>query len=158
VDGCRLRPAHNVERHRLVSLAAEAADLKIEISSVQGVAQRRRGLSRAFESKHSLVPSDTRQTVGFLPSLGRTLRRMPNRTAVDALARFRAHSCRMRQPGVDRQAATAGLGTACTPLLIVDVEESGRPRGSTRAWSLVLTISFHAMGVSLTESARPCPS
>jgi len=52
------------------------------------------------------------QTVGFLPSLGRALRRMPDRTAVDALARLGAHRARMRQPGVDRQAATAGPGTA----------------------------------------------
>jgi hypothetical protein len=106
-----LRPAHDVQRHRLMRVAAEAADLKIEISSVQGVAEAGRGLSRSFESEHALVPGDTRQPVSFLPSLSRALRRMPDRTSVNALARLSAHLARMRQPGFNRQAATAGLGT-----------------------------------------------
>jgi hypothetical protein len=38
VDGRRLRPAHDVQRHRLVSVAAEAADLKVKVSRVEGVA------------------------------------------------------------------------------------------------------------------------
>src|SRR4051794_31109575 len=85
------RPANDVQCHRLVSVAAEAADLKIEISSVQSAAEARRGLSRSFETQHVLVPGDTRQTVSFLPSLGRALRRIPNRTAANALARFGSH-------------------------------------------------------------------
>jgi hypothetical protein len=43
VDGRCLRPANNVERHRLMGTAAEAADLKIAVASVQGVAKARRG-------------------------------------------------------------------------------------------------------------------
>ena len=34
VDWRRLRPAHDIQRHRLVRVAAEAADLKVEISGV----------------------------------------------------------------------------------------------------------------------------
>ena len=49
---------------------SEAAHLEIEISGVQSVAEGRRRLSRSFESQHTLVPGDTRQTVSFLPSLG----------------------------------------------------------------------------------------
>ena len=61
------------------------------------IAEAGRGLSRSLESEHGLVPGDTRQTVSFLPSLGRALRRMPNRTAVNALARLGAHQARMLQ-------------------------------------------------------------
>jgi hypothetical protein len=89
-----------------MSVAAEAADLKIEVSCIQSVAEARKWLSRSFETEHPLVPGDTRQTVSFLPSLGRALRRMPYRTAVNALARFSAHQGKNAQPGVDRQAAT----------------------------------------------------
>jgi hypothetical protein len=91
VDGRCLWPADNVQGHCLMSVTAEAADLKVVISRVQRVAEAGRGLSRSFESKHALVPGNTRQTVSSHPSLGRALRRMPNRTAVDALARFGAH-------------------------------------------------------------------
>jgi hypothetical protein len=80
VDGCCLRPADDIQRHRLVSVAAEAADLKVEISGVQGVSQRRGVLSRALVSKHPLVPSLTRQPVSFLARFLRALRgrRGPN--------------------------------------------------------------------------------
>jgi hypothetical protein len=53
VDRRRLRPANNVKRYRLVGVAAEAADLKIEISCVQSVAEARRGLSRSGASQRS---------------------------------------------------------------------------------------------------------
>jgi hypothetical protein len=106
VDGRRLRPAHDVQGHCLMCLAPQAADLKMEIASVQCVAEAGRGLSRSFESEHALVPGDTRQTVSFLPSLGRALRRMPNRTTVNAFARFGAHPPTMRKLSFDRQAAT----------------------------------------------------
>jgi hypothetical protein len=106
MDGRRLWPAHNVQGHRLVGITTEAADLKIEISGVQCVAEVGRRLSRSFETQHALVPCDTRQTVSFLPGLGRALGRMPNRTAVNAFAKFGAHLSTMRQLGFDRQAGT----------------------------------------------------
>src|ERR1700722_8852132 len=88
VNGRRLRPADNVQRYGLVRVTAETADLKIQISGVQSVAEARRWLGRPFATEHALVPGDTRQTVNFLPSLGSALRRMPNRTSVNALARL----------------------------------------------------------------------
>jgi len=109
VDGRHLRPADDVQGHRLVGVAAKAADLKVEISRVQRVAEAGRGLSRSFETQHALVPGDTRQTVSFLPSLGRALRRMPNRTAVNALARFGAHQGK-NVPAWRRSASRYGLG------------------------------------------------
>jgi hypothetical protein len=45
---------------------------------------------------------------GRLPSLGRALRRMPDRTAVYTLAGFDAHRATKRQRGCNRQAATDG--------------------------------------------------
>jgi hypothetical protein len=97
VDGRRLWPTDNVPRHRLVGVRSRGSGPQGRDISRSA---RRRGwkrLSRAFESEHALVPGDTRQTVSVLPSLGRALRRMPNRTAVDAFARFGAHQARMLQ-------------------------------------------------------------
>jgi hypothetical protein len=124
VDWHRFRPTHDVQSHGLVGVTAEAADLKIEISGVQCVAEAGRGLSRSFESEHALVPGDTRQTVSFLPSLGRPLRRMPNRTAVDALARFRAHQGK-NAPAWRRSTSRYGLG-----LCEWDTQGRGKGRGN----------------------------
>src|SRR3981081_237081 len=44
VDRHRLRPAHDVQRDRLVSVITEAPDLKIPVAGVQRVTERRRGL------------------------------------------------------------------------------------------------------------------
>jgi hypothetical protein len=38
VDWGRLRPAHDVQRDRLVGIATEAPDLKISIAGVEGIA------------------------------------------------------------------------------------------------------------------------
>jgi hypothetical protein len=108
----------------LVGVAAKAADLKIEIFRVQSVAEARRGLSWSFETVHALVPYDTRQTVSFLPSLGRALRRMPNRTAVDAFARFGAHQGK-NAPAWRRSASRYGLG-----LCEWDTQGRGKGRGN----------------------------
>jgi hypothetical protein len=71
-----------------------------------------RRLGRPLEPEHALVPGDTRQAVGLLSRFSGSLRRMPNRIAVDALARLGAHPTTMRQRGCDRQAAIAGPGIA----------------------------------------------
>jgi hypothetical protein len=39
VDGRRLRPTHDVQRHFLMRVAAEAADLEVEVSGVLCIAQ-----------------------------------------------------------------------------------------------------------------------
>ena len=128
VDGRRLRPAHDVQRC-LMRVTAEAADLEIEISGVQSVAEGRRGLSRSFESEHALVPGDTRQTVSVLPSLGRALRRMSNRTAVNAFARFGAHQGK-NAPARRRSASRYGWARdRIWPLPIVDVDKSAEIGG-----------------------------
>jgi hypothetical protein len=72
-------------------VAAETADLKIEVPRVKNIVQCRRGLCWPLVPKHPLVPGDAGQTTGFLPSLGRPLRRMPDRTAVNGFARLGAH-------------------------------------------------------------------
>jgi hypothetical protein len=129
VDGRCFWPADDVQGHGLVGVAAKAADLEVEISSVQSVAEARRGLGRSLVPKHALIPRYTGETVSFLPSLGRALRRMPNRTAVDALARFGSHLPTMRQRGFDRQAATAVARNRIHPLPIVDVDKSAEIGG-----------------------------
>ena len=48
MDRRALPPAHDVERHRLMRIAAEAADLKIAVASIQGVTEGRRRLGRPF--------------------------------------------------------------------------------------------------------------
>jgi hypothetical protein len=124
MDRGRFRPADDVQCDRLMGVAAKAADLKIEISGVQGVAEGRRGLSWSFESEHALVPGDTRQTVSVLPSLGRALRRMSNRTAVNAFARFGAHQGK-NAPAWRRSASRYGWArNRPEPLPIVDVDKS----------------------------------
>lgn len=35
----RLRPAHDIQRHRLMRVAAKAFDLKIEVTGIQGIAE-----------------------------------------------------------------------------------------------------------------------
>jgi hypothetical protein len=124
VDGGHLRPADDVQGHCLMRIAAEAADLKIEISGIKSIAQSGGGLCWPLVSEHTLIPRYASETVGFLPSLGRALRRMPDRTAVDALARLGAHPTRMRQRGVDRQAATGWARNRTQPLQIVGVDKS----------------------------------
>jgi hypothetical protein len=64
VDGRHLRPAHDIQRHRLVRVAAEAADLEIEVSGIESIAQSGRWLGRSLETEHALVLGET---VGFMP-------------------------------------------------------------------------------------------
>jgi hypothetical protein len=123
VDGHRLRPAHDVQRHSLMRIAAEAADLKIEISCVQSVAEARRGLSRSFETQHALVPGDTRQTVSFLPPRPRA----PPNAEPNYRKCFREIWCSSTDnaPAWLRSASRYGLGSEETvPLPIVDVDKS----------------------------------
>ena len=155
VDGRRLRPAHDVQRHSLMRVAAKAADLKVEISRVQSVAEARRGLSRSFESEHALVPGDTRQPVSFLPSLGRALRRMPDRTAVNAFARLGAHQGK-NAPAWRRSASRYGLGsTRSVPLPVADAE---KPPGCPAAISRRAAIADAAANIPSAGATPPLPA
>src|ERR1700677_3532561 len=49
--------------------------------------------------KHTLVPGLAGELIGNLSRFLGSLSRMPDRTAIDALARLRAHQARMRQRG-----------------------------------------------------------
>jgi hypothetical protein len=129
MDGGRFRSADDVQSHRLVRIAAKAADLKIEVSGVQCVAQSRRWLCRSLVPEHALVPSLAGQPVRFLPGGRCTFGRMPDRTSVDTLARFSAHASRMRRAGRDRQAATDWARNRSGPLLVADVEKAA-PKGT----------------------------
>jgi hypothetical protein len=51
-----------------VRVATKTTNLKIEVSGVQGVTKLRRRLSRAFVSKHALVPRFAREPISFLAS------------------------------------------------------------------------------------------
>jgi hypothetical protein len=90
VDRRCFRPPHDRQCHSLM-VSQPRQRTSIAVSGIEGGAETRRWLSRSFETQHTLVPGDTRYTVSFLPSLGRALRRMPDRTAIDALARLGAH-------------------------------------------------------------------
>jgi hypothetical protein len=56
VDGCGFRPADDIQRHRLMRIAAEAADLKVEISCVEGIAQRRGRMGWPLVPEHAGIP------------------------------------------------------------------------------------------------------
>ena len=70
VDGRRLRSAHDVERDGLVRVAAEASHFEIKVTSIEGIAERRRRLRWATIAEHVLVPGLAGKAVGFLASSG----------------------------------------------------------------------------------------
>jgi len=86
VNRRRLRSPHDVEGNRLMRVAAETTNLKIAVSRVKRVAQRRRWLRWTLERQHPLVRRFAGQAVGLLASLCSARSRRPNRCAVDGLA------------------------------------------------------------------------
>jgi hypothetical protein len=107
-DWFRLWAADDIQRDRLMSVAAEAIDFRVETPAWR---------------VSTLIPRDTSWTVGFLARFRSALCRMPDGTAVDALARLGAHPARMRQRGLARQAATDWIWNGSEPLPIVDVDK-----------------------------------
>ena len=69
VDRRYLRPPDDVERHRLVRVAAEAANLKISVPRIECVTEGRRRLRRTLVAEHTHVPGLARELVGFLARL-----------------------------------------------------------------------------------------
>ena len=63
MDGRGFRPADNIQRHGLVRVAPEAANLKLEISGVQGISECRRRLHQTLESEHALILARAAATV-----------------------------------------------------------------------------------------------
>jgi hypothetical protein len=109
MDWRALPPANDVERHRLMSIAAEAADFEIEVPRIQRVPQCRRRLRGTLVAEHALVSGFAGEPIRNLARLPGALRRCADRCAINALPRFGAHRARMRQRGRNRQAATLGL-------------------------------------------------
>jgi hypothetical protein len=153
VDGRRLRPAHDVQCHCLVRVAAEAADLKVEISGVQGIAEARRGLSRSFETQHALN--------GQLPSEPRP--RAPPNAERNCRKCSREIWCPSRQnaPAWRRSASRYRLGSEPrSPLPVVDVDKSAAesresgPREGTCGDSGVVA-GYFAGGAPSTGASAP---
>ena len=61
-----LRPAHDVQRHRLMRVAAQAFHFEIAKAGVDSITQRGRWLRRPLEAEHALVPRLAGQTVSGL--------------------------------------------------------------------------------------------
>ena len=57
VDRRCLRAPHDIEPNGLMRVAAQAADLKVEIASIRCVVQRRRGLRRPLKANMRSVQS-----------------------------------------------------------------------------------------------------
>jgi hypothetical protein len=51
-----LRSANDIQGDCLMRVTAETPDLKVQISCVERVSQRRRRLGRPFIPKHALIP------------------------------------------------------------------------------------------------------
>ena len=86
VNRCGFRPTNNIQSNGLMCTAAEAFDLEIPITGIQGVTECRRWLSRPMEGKHSLIPSLTGQPVGFAPRLRSLLSCGADGSTVDGLS------------------------------------------------------------------------
>jgi hypothetical protein len=67
-------PPHDIQRHRLMRVAAKAFDFEIKITGVERVAERRRRLGRSPKAEHALVPSIAGEPVSLLARLSRPLR------------------------------------------------------------------------------------
>src|SRR6516225_2225822 len=92
MDRRRLRPPHDVERHRLMRVTAETADLEIDVAGIERVTERRRGLRRPLKGEHALIPGVAGELVGVPARLSR----YADRSAVKPIARFGDHRARMR--------------------------------------------------------------
>jgi hypothetical protein len=117
-----LRPLpHDIRGDCLVRVAAEAADLKVDVAGIEGVTERRRGLRRSFEGEHALGPSLAGQLVGLPARLSRPLVRYADRGAIKPIAGFGAMPVRMRSGRGPQAVRTCGFGQA--PAQRTDVPE-----------------------------------
>src|SRR3954468_12905844 len=89
VNRRRLRTPDDIQRHGLVGIAAETPHFQIEVSGAQRVADGRRGLGRTLVAEHARVPGLAGEQVGFLAGFLGTLRRHPDRSAVEIFSRLR---------------------------------------------------------------------
>jgi hypothetical protein len=100
MDRGRFRPANDVERHRLVRLAAKAFDFEIGIAAVEGVTESRGGLRRPLESQHALAPGGAGEMVRDPAGFCGLLRRMPDGCAIDSRDFVPMPSSKLRRRGL----------------------------------------------------------
>jgi hypothetical protein len=124
VDRSRPRPTDDIQRNGLVRIATKASNLKVEISGIECVSQRWRWLRRPLEADHALVPGHTGQPVGFLPRLFRAFSGCPDRTSIDRLSRFGAHSLSKRSAERCANDPMPWARNVTAPLRIVGVDKS----------------------------------
>jgi hypothetical protein len=87
----RLGTSNDVERNRLTGIAAKAPNLKVWVSTVDRIADRRGWLSGAFVAEHSLVPRHARKLVGLLARELSALSGHLDLGTEEVLARLRGH-------------------------------------------------------------------
>jgi len=78
VNRGRLRLPDDVERDRLMRVAAETLHLEVTVSCVQRVAESWRGLGRALEAQHARIPGLAGQAIGILAGVPRALGEDPH--------------------------------------------------------------------------------
>jgi hypothetical protein len=66
VDRRGLRSPHGVEGDGLMRVTAKAAHFEIDVSGIERITERWRGLRRTAIAEHALVPRFAREAVGFL--------------------------------------------------------------------------------------------
>ncbi|MET4022861.1 hypothetical protein ABIC10_007997 [Bradyrhizobium sp. S3.2.12] len=81
-----LRSSHDVERNRLVGVAAKAADFEVAVTGIERIAELGRRLRWTLETEHARVPRRDGEPVGLLPRFGRAFCRRPDGRAVNPLA------------------------------------------------------------------------
>ena len=86
VDRRVLRSPNDIKRDGLMGVAAEAPDLKIEVTRVERVTQGRGGLCRSPLRKHVLGPGFACQLVSFPARFRRALGRYADGGAVKSVS------------------------------------------------------------------------
>src|SRR6266404_3694296 len=97
MDRRRLRPTHDIQRDCLMRVAAKAFDFKIEVTSVEGVAEGRGWSRRSLKAKHALVPGFAGELIRLLACPSGPLGRCPDRTAVDGFSGFGAPNHKLQR-------------------------------------------------------------
>jgi hypothetical protein len=69
MDWRRLRSPHNVERDRLMRVAAQAFDFEISIASVESIAECRGRLRRSLKAEPALIPRLAGEPIRLLARL-----------------------------------------------------------------------------------------
>ena len=121
MDWRRLRSPDDVQRHRLMRVAAQAFHFEVAVPGVNRIAQRRRRLRRPLEAEHPLIPGLAGQTVGGLARLRCLFCGGPNRRPVnDPLTWCPSPIKAGRRAGANRP--MAGSRPLPEPRLIVAVD------------------------------------